>query len=262
MLIFAVCLIKKIAIMFQLDYVYKQPTKLLGYQNAKTIKGNKFGYHTEIMYLSPNNQNSFRINLCQGATVGCKNACLFKAGRGKFSNVQLARLNKSEYFLRDRKSFMETLVKNITKLSKKYGNSLVIRLNGTSDIDFENISVGEYDNIFDMFPSIQFYDYTKRFDRLLNTLPSNYDITFSYAETGKNQLEAMKALEMGYNVAVVFGVKNKSKLPKTFNGYEVIIGDESDLRFLDKKNVVVGLTFKGTNADMIKAIRSGFVVKV
>ena len=248
--------------MFLLDYVYKEPKSLLGSQNAKTIKGNKFGYHTEIMYLSPNNQNTFKINICQGATAGCKNACLFNAGRGRFSNVQIARINRTEFFLRDRKAFMERLVSDITKLSNKYGNVLTIRLNGTSDIDFENIPVGEYDNIFDMFPNVQFYDYTKRFDRLLNVLPSNYHITFSYAETGKNQLQALKALELGYNIAVVFGVKDKTKLPTKFNGYDVVTGDESDLRFLDRKNVVIGLTFKGSHSDMIKAIRSGFVVKI
>lgn len=248
--------------MFLLDYVYKEPKSLLGSQNAKTIKGQKFGYHTEIMYMSPNTQNSFRVNLCEGATAGCKNACLFKAGRGVYSNVQLSRLNRSEFFLRDREKFMNRLADDIKKLKLKYGKTLVIRLNGTSDISYENISIQGYNNIFEMFPDIQFYDYTKKFDRLLNVLPKNYHLTFSYAETGRNQLQAISALELGYNIAVVFGVKDKTKLPKTFKNYEVVTGDESDLRFLDKKNVVIGLTFKGSKSNMIKAIRSGFVVEV
>lgn len=248
--------------MFLLDYVYKQPKTVLSHSNAKTIKGEKFGYHTEILYMSPNNQNTKRVNICVGATAGCKNACLFKAGRGRFTNVQLARINRTEYFLSDRNDFMNTLVDDIRRKVKKFGATLTIRLNGTSDIDYENIPVGEYDNIFDMFPQVQFYDYTKRFDRLLNELPSNYHVTFSYAETGRNQLEAEKALKLGYNIAVVFGTKDKTKLPDTFMGYPVVSGDESDLRFLDKKNTVIGLTFKGSKADMIKGIRTGFVVKI
>lgn len=248
--------------MFRLDYVYKQPKYLLSHSNAKTIKGEKYGYHTEILYMSPNNQNTKKVNICRGATAGCRNACLFNAGRGKFNNVQLARINRTEFFLRDESGFMNMLVRDIQKLYKKYGSKLIVRLNGTSDIDYENIPVGEYDNIFNMFPEIQFYDYTKRFDRLLNKLPLNYHITFSYAETGRNQLESLKALELGYNVAVVFGTRKKENLPLSFMGYPVASGDESDLRFLDKKNHVIGLTFKGTNSNMKKGVRSGFVVKI
>ena len=57
----------------------------------------------------------------------------------------------------------------------------------------------------------------------------------------------------GMNYAVVF--KNK-KLPAGYDGYPVINGDESDLRFLDKKGVVVGLYAKGH----AKKSNSGFAV--
>ena len=46
---------------------------------------------------------------------------------------------------------------------------------------------------------------------------------------------------MGANVAVVF----KNELPLTYKGYNVINGDESDLRYYDPKNVIIGLKAKG-----------------
>ena len=56
----------------------------------------------------------------------------------------------------------------------------------------------------------------------------------------------------GMNVAVVF----RKELPATYLGRKVINGDETDLRFLDEKNVIVGLKAKGK----AKKDTSGFVV--
>jgi hypothetical protein len=60
------------------------------------------------------------------------------------------------------------------------------------------------------------------------------------------------------NVAVVFNTKKGKPLPKTYYGIKVVEGDDTDLRFLDSKRVIVGLRAKG-NA---KKDRSGFVVEV
>jgi hypothetical protein len=67
----------------------------------------------------------------------------------------------------------------------------------------------------------------------------------------------MEWLRKGGNVAVVFRVKKGQPLPKMWNGYEVIDGDIDDLRFLDKKNVIVGLRAKGP----AMKDTSGFVVE-
>ena len=118
-----------------------------------------------------------------------------------------------------------------------------IRLNGTADIPFENIPVNGFKNIFEMFPEVQFYDYTKnhkRFDNVI--LPENYYLTFSRSE--ENDKESLDILNRGYNVAYVFGVRKEQDLPKTYLGFKVINGDESDLRFLDEENVIVGLKYK------------------
>ena len=66
--------------------------------------------------------------------------------------------------------------------------------------------------------------------------------TFSTYED--NDTDVDNVLASGGNVAVVFGVKNVNELPTTYKGYKVINGDETDLRFLDEDNVVVGLKYK------------------
>jgi hypothetical protein len=90
---------------------------------------------------------------------------------------------------------------------------------------------------------VQFYDYSKVPMRYRHeNLPANYDLTFSLSES--NDADAMEALELGHNVAAVF-----YDIPETFKGYDVIIGDESDARFLDIKGVFVGLTVKRTKGE-------------
>jgi hypothetical protein len=99
---------------------------------------------------------------------------------------------------------------------------------------------------------VQFVDYTKNPRRFERQLPPNYDLTFSRSET--NEADAIKVLERGHNVAIVFA----GDMPKAWNGYRVINSDEHDLRHLDPKGVVVGLTPKGNKA---KRDISGFVVR-
>jgi len=244
--------------MLYLGYSYKQPKVLFGTENAKTLKGEKLGYTTYILYMSPEKQNTMGKNICPKATAGCAASCLFTAGMGKFSNVMLGRLHKTEYFLRDRENFMNQMVNEITKAVKKHGaDKIAIRLNGTSDIPYENIPVGEYKNIMDIFPDVQFYDYTKVFSRLTKQLPNNYHLTFSRAETEANQTEAAKALKLGFNVAAVFAVKDETELPSTYMGHNVISGDNHDLTFLYGNGVIVGLKAKGD----AKKDTTGFVIR-
>ena len=242
--------------MFNLGYTYKRPKTLFGTQNAKTIKGEKLGYTTLILYMSPEKQNTAGKNLCAHASEGCKAACLFTAGRGKFSNVMTARIHKTEYFLREKALFLEQVYNEVAKGYKKHGKALAVRLNGTSDIPYENIPVGGFKNIMAMFPDVQFYDYTKIFNRLTKQLPSNYHLTFSRAETATNQKEAQQAIDLGFNVAAVFKVKDETELPETYMNAKVINGDEHDLTFLHGNGVIVGLKAKGE----AKKDTTGFVI--
>jgi len=239
---------------------YKKPANLLSTVNAKTVKGEKLGYTTYIMYLAPHTQNSKKINLCSHASKGCAKACLFGSGAARFENVQDGKRNKTEYYLADRKGFMAQLVKEIAKAEKLHAavegekqykkngvdvlryKNFAIRLNGTSDIPFEKIKLENGLNIFETFPNVTFYDYTKNPKRFNKEQPKNYHLTFSRSED--NDKDVDNVLLNGGNVAIVFGVKNVEDLPKTYKGYKVINGDETDLRFLDEKNIVIGLKYK------------------
>jgi hypothetical protein len=224
---------------------FKKPTKLLSTINAKTVKGEKYGYVTYIMYLSPFTDNSKGINLCPHASDGCAKACLFGSGAARFDKVQNGKRNKTEYFLADRTAFLAQLDDEVTKAEKKHeGTDLipVFRLNGTSDIVWEKFKIRDNKNIFELHPNVQFYDYTKNPIRMRKELPSNYHLTFSMSENNKDV--TMELLSEGKNVAIVFGVRDENNLPNSYHGYKVINGDESDLRFKDEPNVIVGLKYK------------------
>jgi len=211
-------------------------------------------YATYILHLAPADLSGH--NTCPKATVGCKKACLNTAGRGgmfkkgESTNViQQARIRKTRLFFENRNEFLSQLIADIElaiKQCAKKGLTPVFRLNGTSDISWE-----KYD-IIQRFPNVQFYDYTKVLGRKVSHL-HNYHLTFSAADG--NDADVFKAIQQGYNVATVFGLKKSQPMPETFNGRRVFNGDDSDLRFLDPKNVIVGLYAKGK----AKKDTSGFV---
>jgi hypothetical protein len=234
---------------------------LLSTNNTKTIKGEKLGYITYILYMSSFTQNSLGKNVCSHASKGCAESCLVGSGHGgMLPKVMRGRINRTEYFLRDRVGFFNQLRNEIEKAIKKHEGKAIVtfRLNGTSDISYEKFKVFEGKNIFELFPNVKFYDYTKNYLRFDKELPKNYHLTFSRSET--NEAKAMEILARGFNVAMVF-----TKLPETYKGYKVINADENDLRFLDESNVICGLKFKkltgkGGREKNIEAITSGFVI--
>lgn len=226
--------------------------------DAKTKKGTAYGVMTGILYLAPSNESKV-MNVCPKASKGCRLSCLYSAGRGAFSNVRNARIRKTVDFFNDQVAFVRNVSADIVKLCKKaskVNQTPATRLNGTSDVAWENILV-DGKNIMDMYPDHQFYDYTKRIERVRDyaagKLPKNYHLTFSKSEN--NDAEVAEAIALGVNVAVVFATKN---LPATYLGRPVINGDLHDARYLDGKGVIVGLKAKGKARKDI----SGFVVKL
>jgi len=240
---------------------YKDLTKLMFTNgNPKTDKNLKIEslkkYWIKRLNLAPASISGF--NTCASASKGCRDACLHEAGNPVFMPQKtLGRVNRTQLYFKDRAKFLYMITKEIRNHEincKKHGLKPVIRLNTTSDIMWEN------HKIFDLFPNVQFYDYTKHFNRMIKylkgKLPANYHLTFSRNEA--NDFQTTQVLKAGGNVAVVF----RNKLPKTYKGFKVINGDEHDLRFLDDKNVVVGLKEKLTLNKQGKLDRdnSGFVV--
>jgi hypothetical protein len=237
---------------------------LLTVGNPKVLKGMSQGYMTYILHLAPADLSGYET--CPKRTAGCTAACLNTAGRGgmfkKGENtnvIQKARIRKTKMFFEDRITFMNLLVKDIELAIKqciKKGLIPVFRMNGTSDLAFEKYEVirkgQSYTNIFTAFSEVTFYDYTKILGRKIKNI-SNYSLTFSAADG--NDADVYRAIAEGYNVATVFGLKKTEAMPKTYMNRIVFNGDESDLRFLDPKNVVVGLYAKGK----AKKDTSGFV---
>jgi hypothetical protein len=227
--------------------------------NAKTIKGQQYGYMTGVLYLAPYKLSGY--NTCAMAEIAeCHVPCLNSAGRGAFNSVQAARIKKTKLFFEDRDAFFAELIPSIRSLIRKAHAAGLIplcRLDGTSDIKWENISFTfegvYYENIFAMFPDLQFYDYTKIPNRRVDHIP-NYDLTFSYSGVVAFQPYVRKAVAAGYRIAVVF--RNREDIPAEFLGTTCVDGDDSDLRHEDPHGVVVALYAKG------KAQRdtSGFVV--
>lgn len=239
------------------------PLSLLTVGNPKTAKGEKLGYLTAILHLAPAKLSGI-ANVCAHASAGCEAACLNTAGRGGMgldeqglNVVQAARIKRTRAFKRNKAAFMETLYSEIVaheRTALRHGLLPCIRLNGTSDIPWENVK-HEDKSLMDWFHWIQFYDYTKFPIKLRRNAVKldNYHLSFSLSEA--NDATAKDALIAGVNVVAVFATKKKDQLPAKYMKRPVIDGDLHDLRFLDEPNSIVGLRAKGRG----RTDESGFV---
>lgn len=232
---------------------YKAVKNLLskGSTNAKTIKND---LETFILYMAPSDLSGF--NVCPFASKGCIKGCLNTAGMGIFSNVQKARINKTKFWGYDRSNFYIQLANELLKIHDKAikkGIKIAIRLNGTSDIDHLDLlrRYSGIDFLETFYDNLLFYDYTKNYNHIRKYLGSTYKLTFSRSETNEN--DAYLTLKNGGNIAVVFA----NELPEFWHGYKVINGDDTDLRYFDPENVVIGLYAKGK----AKKDQTGFVVR-
>lgn len=234
--------------------------------SSKIMKNQTVSHnYTYILYLAPARESGY--NVCSHSTPECRMACLATSGRAKLElrggidKIKNARIKKTKLFFEEQDFFMDWLISELKRYelkAKKDGYFFSVRLNGTSDIDWNTV-YHNGKNVFELFPNVQFYDYTKNPEKYNNVAP-NYHLTFSY--TGYNTDKCLELLSKGVSVSVVFDIKNGTQLPKTFHGYNVIDGDITDVRFWDKNVNVVGLKFKSI-ADKSKEFfskRSVFVV--
>lgn len=233
--------------------------------NPKTVKGQKRGYVTAVLYLAPSDSSG--TNICGLEHIAeCVFDCLNYAGRGGMSPgnssfdsnghdmpdnaIQRARLRRTALYLSDRAGFMSALVSEIEKAkvyARRKRKKLAVRLNGTSDIRWELIPCvrngRDYPHVFAAFPELQFYDYTKLPNRRIADI-ANYALTFSYSHAKAFAPIVVRALKH-YGSKVNFAAVFKGAFPATFLGRNVENGDATDLRFLDRPGIVVALTAKG-----------------
>jgi len=258
-------------------------------QNAKTVKGQKQGFLTAVMYLAPYLASG--VNMCPMAEqAGCWKGCLNTAGRGGISKgskrfrtaagllpdnaIQHARIARTRLFNDDRPEFFRRLYQEIRAFIRKAERmqlTPVIRLNGTSDILWEKTPVPVsdnkrgihciFENIFAVFPDIQFYDYTKIWKRFYREMPGNYYLCLSYSEASDTY--AAKCMqtyrETGCSLVTVYrdaDAIDQASVVASASGKPHVNGDANDLRFLDPKGALVALKAKGK----ARQDRSGFVI--
>lgn len=242
--------------------------------NPKTEKS---AVQTYILHFSPANTSG--VNVCENAK-NCAKICLHFAGNPAYlSAKQQARIRRTLAFNSDKQSFMLFLVCGILGLiNKNNGEHIAIRLNGTSDIRYEDIDftitpefatfcrvkygaivpIGKR-NIFEVFNYLKentgelvtFYDYTKLDRNWAECKRLGYHLTFSFDghDNKQNAKIARNALANGVNVAAAFNIKRSQSLPTewTWQGKkrQVLDGDLSDFRVDDKQGGhIVGLRFK------------------
>jgi hypothetical protein len=215
------------------------------------LKSGKVGVLQYGLQLAPHKLSGYQV--CPKASKGCSESCLFSSGMGAYKNVREGRIRKTKMYFENRGEFMSLLREDIEtaiRKAKRENVTLAIRLNTISDISWENTG------IIQAYPEVQFFDYTKIKKRMFKEMPANYHLTFSRSESNQNEVE--EVVNAGKNVAVVFSTKKKGQLPSEWLGKKVIDGDEHDARFIDEKNVIVGLRAKGK----ARKDNSGFVVHV
>jgi len=211
---------------------------------VKHLKSLKYGELTLTLYLAPAKMSGYEV--CPGRNAECTRLCLNQSGKNigpqkvKGDFINHSRITKTRLFFEERDFFMDWMIAEIEAAKRKairMTYKLSIRLNNTSDISPEEFTRNGK-NILEMYPEIQFYDYTKVPSRvdLMKKYP-NYDVTFSY--TGYNLSKCQEMLLNKIRVAVVF--KN---VPEEWQGYPVIDGDAYDMRYKDAKAVIVGLKYK------------------
>ena len=229
------------------EYFSKKPYQLLGINpSTKIEKGQKINVNTAILYLAPDTTVTNKTICPNASRNGCSNDCLASSGRLGMINGQLAQIRRTLYYLYHNESFMIQLQNEIDKYHKKYGDTLAVRLNGTSDLNWAEFIANN--------PKIQFYDYSKLRNMIVKNKNKNHHYTFSgsmYSDYSRKELT--KAVDAGLNIALAFTTKGTKKdtlrIPKKLFNKKLVDFDITDVRFKDKQGSIGYLKRKGSNVN-------------
>lgn len=217
---------------------------------------------------------------CTWRSRGCTKACngLFSGGNN-MPNTRRAMIERKIFFFERREEFKAQLVEELHGLNRKAdreGFRVAVRLNVSSDIVWERI----WRELFDLFPGILFYDYTKASLRHRPELPRNYALSHSVCENSRYS-DIREALESGRNIVAAFNssyvwgkhINAKGALPRRLRivdreglREDIVIncrnGDRHDLRLplADGMGNCVALRGKGGRAIVAQAVSDGFIL--
>lgn len=200
------------------------------------VNGGHVHIHSRVMYLQSGRDT------CHARDHGCK-GCYMYSGRNKFTQNVDAKARRVSFWLEDPANFTLAAVAEIARIeieAMESGRIPAARLNGLSDIQWENARAGSRANVMECFPAVQFWDYTRIPGRIRRPRPGNYDLTFSLG--ADNDRIAYRALEAGMRVAVVFPTP---AVPDTWSGRPCVDGNLHDFRWLEAGGVFVGLKARG-----------------
>ena len=149
-------------------------------QSAKMMASVNNGTVTYCIYLAPHNMATPNTNKTVCAfSQHCAPYCLNGSGRnkgdilshGELSNINVARIKRTLMWWNNREDFMRLCIheiKRVRKYAEKKGMEFSVRLNGTSDLNVEQfIDPDTGLNLLELFPDVQFYDYSKAYVRSL-----------------------------------------------------------------------------------------------
>ena len=179
-----------------------------------------------------------------------------------------ARADRLALFLKNPSLFFEILSRELNLLAKRARKRKLKkagRMNGTTDLDWSQIRFGGR-TIFEHFPGIDWYDYTKNPKLAENYQQAGVSITFSWYKKAPTE-KVLELLDRGVNIAIAY----KDKIPANQKIGDRIVptinGDAHDLCFNDPRGVVRALKYKfatmSKDAATInaRALESGFIIQ-
>ena len=215
------------------------------------------GYELLIMQLAPVKVAKRRLddgtilNTCPDAGA-CAKTCIFESGRGASKSVFDARVWRTVNLIQSDGSISPVALAQIeielakaVRSANRRGKRLAVRLNGFSDLPFESLLGIDF---FARWFDVQFYDYTKSFERwqmhLSGKLPANYDLTFSISEK-RTLSEVLPIITAQHARHARCAVVSRNPAAMLAFGANYVDGDKHDATFVHPTGTILVLAAKG-----------------
>ena len=226
------------------EYLTQTNTPLVNVNSSTKIeKGEKLNVFTAILYLKPADLVAMKTICAAADLFGCKRGCLESSGQLGMKTADNAKIKRTICHLLEPVRFESELRREIVRHYNKHGDKLAVRLNGTSDINFNTL--------IESLPTVQFYDYTKILHRVKSNGLANYDLTFSGSANSDKALEiTARAIKLGHRTVLAVNTaetKGEYKLPERIGLIPLLNMDDTDVRFKDKRDSIGVLKRKGSN---------------